>query len=210
MPTLNSFCGTTKETAVSNLSQTFKTQRGNGKTTNTLKDVCFDLTKDWNIELKLHQSPLWQSLKQSQEDRHSQKWRRAKPGGHRLDGLPFLILDEAQEVVLGARSLVLSENAVFTAASITESLSLTVWCDDKDSRRAVTTIMNWVRAIAKVEWQLKQENRQKRRQAHQATAKYSLEEVNTFQMKTCLTCITLLVTLIKMAHERQKKKKKLI
>lgn len=62
---------------------------------------------------------------QNQDGRHSQKRRGAEPGGHRLDRLPFLILDEAQEVVLGARSLVLPEDAVLTAASITDSLSLT-------------------------------------------------------------------------------------
>lgn len=75
-------------------------------------------------ELKLHLSLLKPSLNQSHEHRHSQEGRRAKPGRNWLDGFPFLILDKAQEVVLGASSLVLPEDAVLTAERITDGLSL--------------------------------------------------------------------------------------
>lgn len=102
--------------------------------------MCLDLTYS-----------LKHSLKQNQEERHSQKRRRAKPGGHRLDGLPFLILDEGQEVVLGASSLVLPEDAVLTAARITDGPSLTrVQRDDKHCQTAAA-ITNRVRATVDVE-----------------------------------------------------------
>lgn len=75
-----------------------------------------------------------------------------------------------------------------------------VQCDDKHCQTAAA-ITNRVRATVDVEWQLKERNRQKQRRAHQAAAKYTSQEVHTFQMKTRLICFTILVMLTKMDRE---------
>lgn len=55
---------------------------------------------------------------------YSQKRRWTEPRGNRLHGFPFLLVDEAEEVLLGASSLVLPEDAVFTAG--TQSTTQTI------------------------------------------------------------------------------------
>lgn len=50
--------------------------------------------------------------------RDPQKGGGSKPGGHRLDGLPLLFVNEAEEFFFGASSLVLPEDAILAAERV--------------------------------------------------------------------------------------------